>query len=417
MEHSRTWKRAALAALTAMLLVAAACGDDDDSGGSAGAADASEVLGPEAPASGDPVKVGVISDGSTQITDNGIELDVADATVQWLNEHQSGIGGRPIEIVKCVAETDPGKTADCANQMVEENVVGVVAGALSVADAIWQPLHDAHVPVMYYAANSAQILLDPDSTFVLSNPMAGVVGTPLSVAQDNDAPQVTVVVIDVPAALSVYDTVAPAVFEDAGIDLEVVPVPPGTADMTPQMQQVADSDPGVVEVVGNDTFCISAFQGLIAVGFDGPVSTITQCVTDATRRAVPTDFLDGMVVSASTPVGVDNPSTQLYQAVVDTYGSGDIDTSRTTGMNMFSTLAGFATAAADVSGDITPRAVTAAIKGMAESELPGAGGLKYRCNGQEVAGTPAVCTKGSLVTTLDESGEPTDYEIVGEESS
>jgi branched-chain amino acid transport system substrate-binding protein len=416
MKKKSVSKRAAGVALAAMLLVAAACGDDDSSSSSSGA-DATEALGPEAPASGEPVKVGLISDGSTAITDNQIEVDVADATVEWLNEHRSGIGGRPIELVTCLGETDPGKTADCANQMVEEDVVGVVAGALSVADAIWEPLHEAHVPVMYYAANSAQILTDADSTFVLSNPMAGVVGTPLSVAQDEGASKVTVVVIDVPAALSVYDTVAPAVFDEAGIELEVVPVPPGTADMTPQMQQVADSAPGVVEVVGNDTFCISAFQGLQAVGFDGPVSTITQCVDDAVRRAVPADFLNGMVVSASAPVGAeDNESAELYEAVVDTYG-GDIDISRPTGMNMFSTLAGFAASLEEISGDVTPETVTAAIKAMPAIELPGAGGLTFQCNGEAVEGTPAVCTQGSLVTTLDEEGQPGTYEIVGEESS
>ena len=418
MKHITGSKRAAVAAVAALLLVAAACGDDDDSGGGAsGGADAAEILGPEAQATGDPVKVGLISDGSTAVTDNGIEVDVAEATADWLNEHHSGVGGRPIELVTCEAETDPGKTTDCANRMVEENVVGVVAGALAVADAIWEPLHDAHVPVMYYAANSAQIITDPDSTFVLSNPMAGVVGVPLSVAQDEGESKVTVVVIDVPAALSVYDTVAPAAFEEAGIDLEVVPVPPGTADMTPQMQEVVDSDPGVVEVVGNDTFCISAFQGLQAVGFDGPVSTITQCVDDATRQAVPADFLSGMVVSASAPVSAeDNESTQLYEAVVDTYG-GDIDTSRPTGMNMFSTLAGFQAALADISGDVTPETVTAAIKAMPETELPGAGGLSFRCGGDAVAGMPSVCTRGQLVTTLDEEGRPGAYEIVGEESS
>jgi branched-chain amino acid transport system substrate-binding protein len=417
MPYIRFSKRGAVAALAALLLVAAACGDDDDSGGGAsGSADAAEILGPDAPASGEPVKVGLISDGSTAVTDNEIEVDVAEATADWLNEHGSGIGGRPIDLVTCVAETDPGLSTDCANRMVEENVVGVVVGALAVADAVWEPLHDAHVPVMFYAVNSAQLVTDPESTFILSSPTSGIVNVPLTAAQDEGADKVTVVVIDVPAALSIYDTIAPAVFEEAGIDLEVVPVPPGTADMTPQMQQVADSDPGVIQVVGNDTFCISAFQGLQAVGFDGTITTISQCLSDATRQAVPADFLEGMILSASSPVGVESPSMDLYQAVVDTYGS-DIDTSRSTGMNMFITLAGFHASLQDISGDITPETVTAAIKAMPETELPGGGGLTFRCDGEQAPGTPAVCTRGSLVTTLDENGEPATYEVVGQEES
>jgi branched-chain amino acid transport system substrate-binding protein len=300
--------------------------------------------------------------------------------------------------------------------MVENDVVAVVTGALASAESVWEPLHQAGVPVMFYAVNSPELLQDQESTFILTNPMAGIVGTPLSAAEGEGASKVTVVVIDVPAALSIYEQAAPAAFEEAGIELEVVPVPPGTPDMTPQMQDVVDGDPGVVQVVGNDSFCISAVQGLQAVGYDGPVTAIAQCITDATREAVPADVLDGMVVSATAPVGVDSPSTRLYDAVVQTYGH-DIDTSRITGMNVFITVAGFAAALDGISGEITPASVTDAVKAMPETELPGAGGLTFRCDGEAVAGTPAVCTQGSLVTTLDENGDPASYETVGVEAA
>ena len=415
MEHISALRRAAATALAVAMLAVTACGDDTASGGGdPDAADPADVLGPEAPAGGDPVKVGFISDGPNQVTDMGIELDVADATVEYLNEHRSGIGGRPIELVTCVAETDPSRATDCANQMVEEDVVGVAVGSLAAAESVWEPLHQAQVPVMFYAVNSAELLQDPESTFILTSPLAGTVGTPLAVAQAEGASKVTVVVIDVPAALSVYEQAAPALFEEAGIDLDVVAVPPGTADMTPQMQDVVDGDPGVLQVVGNDTFCISAFQGLQAVGFDGPVTAIAQCITDATRQAVPAEFLDGMAVSATAPVGVDSPSTRLYDAVVGTYGA-DIDTSRITGMNVFITVAGFAASLDDISGEITPASVTAAIKAMSKTELPGGGGLTFRCGGEIDPAIPAVCTRGSLATTLDENGEPASYEMVGEE--
>ena len=52
--------------------------------------------------------------------------------------------------------------------------------------------------------------------------------------------------------------------------------------MTSQMQQVVDSGAGVVHVIGNDAFCISAFNGLQAVGYDGEITTISQCITDTT---------------------------------------------------------------------------------------------------------------------------------------
>lgn len=405
----------AAGATTVVMLAVAACGSGSDSdGGTSDVAADRSLLGPSAPASGEAVKVGFISDGANAVTDMSIELEVAEATTAYLNEHRSGIADRPIELVTCVAETDPSRATDCANQMVEEEVVGVVVGSLATADSVWEPLHQAAVPVVFYSVNGHDLLQDTESTFILTNPMAGILGTPLDVAEDEDASKVTVVVIDVPAALSIYEEAAPAAFEEAGVELEVVPVPPGTPDMTSQMQDVADSDPGVVQVVGNDTFCISAFQGLRAVGFEGPLATIAQCVTDATLQAVPADFLEGTVLSATAPVGVDSESTQLYQTVVEEFG-GDIDTSRITGMNVFITLSGFATALEDLSGEVTPATVTAAIKAMPESELLGSGGLMFQCGGEALPSSPAVCVRGGLVTTLDENGEPATYETVGQE--
>jgi branched-chain amino acid transport system substrate-binding protein len=42
------------------------------------------------------------------------------------------------------------------------------------------------------------------------------------------------VAIDVPAASGPTGTLDPPVFKNAGMTLDVVPVPPGTADMTPK---------------------------------------------------------------------------------------------------------------------------------------------------------------------------------------
>jgi branched-chain amino acid transport system substrate-binding protein len=51
---------------------------------------------------------------------------------------------------------------------------------------------------------------------------------------------------------------------------------------------------------------------------------------------------------------------------------------------------------------------------MPETDLPGGGGLRFRCNGQAFPATPAVCTRGTLRTSLDAEGQPTlPYEPVG----
>ncbi|CUU59259.1 branched-chain amino acid transport system substrate-binding protein [Parafrankia irregularis] len=413
--RSTVLRMSAVTAAAASLVLVAACGggEDEPSSGETSTAAAADVLGPLAKATGEPVKIGVISDGRAAHGDLSVQFDVADATAKYLNDHLSGIGGRPIEIVTCETGGDPAKGGDCGNQMVKEGVIAVAIGETTALDDAWTPLHDAKIPVMLYGGGGKRQLEDAQSTFMLTDAVFASVTLPIQLAEEKGAKKVTSVVIDVPAAISLLETSATPEYKRLGIENNLVRIPPGTPDMTPQMRQATKGDPGIIYVLGNDPFCIAAFNGLRAVGFKGDITSIAQCVTDATREAVPGDFLEGMTVSASAPLGTDNPSSRLYNAVVDAYGSGDIDTSTVTGMTMFITLSGLQAATADISGDITPATVTAAIKAMPEKELPGTGGMKFRCNGKAFTNTPAVCVRGGLVTTLDGKGQPAEYKTLG----
>ncbi|OHV30456.1 branched-chain amino acid ABC transporter substrate-binding protein [Pseudofrankia sp. EUN1h] len=410
---------AGAAVLAASLAFVSACGSGSDNKGDAtpaasGSASQTDILGPVAKATGAPVKIGVITDGASTTVDLRIQNRVAEATVKYLNEHKSGIGGRPIEITICETQNDLSKSTDCGNQMIEKGVAAVLIGTSGVVESAWKPLNDAKIPVMLYGSSDPGLLASP-TTFVLGNPTFAVIDLPIQVAKDKGNKKVTAVVIDVPAALHSAQDIAPPLFQKAGIGYELVRVAPGTADMTPQMQQIADNGSDEVFIIGNDAFCISAMNGLKAVGFTGTISAISQCVTDATRKAVPGSTLKGMVVSATAPLGPDSPSMRLYTKVAETYGT-NIDLSSQDAMIMFSLVAGFQSALRGISGDITPTTVTATIQAMKETELPGAGGLNFRCNGKAIPAEPAVCVLGGLTTTLNDKGEPAEYKVLGNTS-
>ncbi|OHV48825.1 ABC transporter substrate-binding protein [Pseudofrankia sp. BMG5.36] len=408
---------AGITVLAAGLAFMSACGGgSDDAGAPAtptanGSAGAADPLGPVDKATGAPVKIGLIGEGATPVLDARPADQVAEATVKYLNEHKAGIGGRPIELTICETQGDPSKAADCGNQMIEKGVVAVLIGTSGVVDDAWKPLGEAKIPVMLYGS-SDPALLSSQTTFSLGNPTFPVIDLPIQVAKDEGNKKVTAIVIDVPAALHSAQEVAPPLFAKAGIGYDLIRVAPGTADMTPQMQQVVSNGSDEVFIIGNDSFCISAMNGLKAVGFTGTISAISQCVTDATRKSVPGATLKGMVVSATAPVGPDSPSMRLYQKVVDTYGT-DIDTSVQDSMIAFMLTAGLQTALDGISGDITPATVTSTIKAMKETELPGGAGLKFRCNGKADPANPAVCVLGGLTTTLDDKGQPAAYKVLG----
>jgi len=398
------------ATLCAVVLATAAVGAVP-----AGAQSGNTLLGTKNAAKGAPVKVGVISNGKTASLDNSDEGRTADAVVQWVNEYQGGLGGRPIDLVLCEDGNEPSKAVDCANQMIQEDVVAVVVGQNGVAESSWRVLNAAGIPYFVYGVGSTTVTGDAKSTFNLTNSKAALLGLPAGVAKKAKAEQVSAVIIDVPAATDIYKGTGEQFFDDLKLDFELVPVPAGTADMTPQMQRVVNENPdGVVMVVGNDAFCIAAFNGLRAAGFEGDPTTIAQCITDATRTGVPADFLEGMQISSFSPVtNAKDPSIKQFNAVLDAYDA-DVDRTGSYGIAMFSTLGAFAAATKGVKGEVTPASVTAAIKSMPWTEIPGTGGLHFRCNGKADPAQPAVCTSATNAARLDATGTPKKYTPVND---
>jgi branched-chain amino acid transport system substrate-binding protein len=414
----RGWRRGiALAALAALLVAVGACGGDDDDSTSDADTEGTaspDLLGPENAASGEPVKIGMISDGATDAFDNTDELRSAEATAEYWNTHQGGIAGRPIEVVPCETGGEPGGATDCANQMIEQDVVAVALSQSAVAESVWEPLHESGVPTLFFQTNGESMLSDDTTSFVMANPVATFFGVPLAVAEAEGADTIAFVNIDVPVALTMFESgIADEVTSSAGLDYELIKIPPGTADMTSQMQEVVSSGAGVVQIVGNDAFCIAALQGLNAVGYEGKVTSISQCITDATREAVPPEQLEGVSITSTMAVGAtDDPAYQLYDAVMGEYGDEVEDIDNALAMGAYTVISSLAMSLDGVEGDVTTETAAAAIKAMPEADFPGADGLTFQCGGSAFPAQPAVCTNQSLRATLDAEGLPSTYEPV-----
>ncbi|MEX5713824.1 ABC transporter substrate-binding protein [Parafrankia sp. FMc6] len=401
-------RRLAATALTTLALTGAACGGNNSDPGPdrEGGVDLT-LLGPSRPADGPPVKVGFVSDGSTPAFDNTIQIDAAVAMTKFLNKHAGGIGGHPIELVTCETAADPGRAADCATEFIQADVAITVAGESTAMGPVWKPLHDARIPIFVYATTEQSVILDRDSTFALADQIAGLAGMPITVATQNHVPKVTVVGIDVPVVTGFYDTVGDQIFGDAGLDLDVVAIPPDQADMTPQMERIAASGPTEIHIIGGDAFCISAFRGLQAANFDGPVSVVNQCVSDTSKTALG-DTLEGVYASAPFAIGDhDNPDLRQWEAIVDTYDNNDIDLSNSMSSTIYVTMTALSRALDGLTGNITPTRLIEKIRSAPELPLPAAPGLTFHCDGTANPLVPAACTQGGLMTTLNAQGNPT----------
>jgi branched-chain amino acid transport system substrate-binding protein len=353
-----------------------------------------------------------VSDGATDAFDNTDELRAAEAAAEYWNQHRGGVAGRPVEVVPCETGGDPAGGTSCGNTMVEEGVVAVALSQSAVADSVWEPVHAAGIPTMFLQTSTEAMLADSELSFVMANSIGTLFGLPFTLAEEEGTDRIAFVNIDVPQALTLFESGdADAMAESVGLEIDLVKVPVGTADMTTQMQEVASSDAGVVYIVGNDAFCIAAIQGLTAVGYDGVISGVSQCITDTTREALSGGELEDMAVTATMAVGADDDTAyQRYVAVADTYG--DIaDVENALAMGGYTVMSSLLTALEGAEGEVTPASVAETIKSMEEAEFPGADGVTFQCGGTVYPKQPAVCTNQSLQATLDADGNPASYEV------
>ncbi len=408
---------AAVAFAGVLLVTMVGCSNDtnsaDDTKTTGTAAQSNEeLLGPENQATGEPVRIGMISDGKTDAYDNTDELRAAQAAAEYFNAHKGGVGGRPIEVVTCEAKGDPGGAADSANQMVEKGVVAVTLSQSAVAQSLWEPLHAAGVPTFFTQGFGDEMERDQQSTFLIANPVSTLLGLPIAEAKADGAQKIAFVVIDVPQAVDLLESAdGQATLEKSGLDHDIVRVPVGTADMTTQMQEVVNSGAEVVHVIGNDAFCIAAFQGLHAVAYNGHITAVNQCITDATREAMP-GGLEGISVQSIVALGAtDDPTYQLYLAVMSTYGQDVKDVENFIAMGGYAAMASLATALQGISGEITSQSVAQAIKTMPEAVIPGGGGAKFQCGGSAYPALPAICANQWLRAKLDADGQPSSYTV------
>ena len=416
--RARPVARTALAALAVVGLLAAAtgCGDSNGAEGreteeTVPADSVEDLLGPVDRATGEPVTIGQLTEGTSPTVDASDELPAGQATADYLNEHRGGIAGRPIEIVTCEMKIDPAATANCAARMIEEDVVAVTVPASANTEALWAPLHDAGIPLIVLSGTGDSMLQDDQTTFVMTNPAAAFFGLPVSLAESEGADKVAFVVIDIPQALDVLESDDGATMARAGLDYEVVPIPLGTPDVTLQAQQVKDSGAGVVHILGNDAFCTAVIQGLIAVQYEGAISGVSFCFTDATRTALGEELEGTSVLAPLANGATDDPTYQRYLAVMEEYGDAVDDIDGYYALTGYAVVATLAAALETHKGEVTPETVAETIKRMPETELPAGGGVRFQCGGSAMPDQPAICTNQWLRGELDASGNSTDYTV------
>jgi branched-chain amino acid transport system substrate-binding protein len=410
MQKLRTGRRLLAATLLSATLTAGmvACSSSDDSGDSAAKPSANEsVLGTANKATGSPVTIGFVSEGKSQAIDVTDEIRGAKAAAAYANDYLGGIGGHPIEVKACEALGQPAVATDCANQMVQAGVAAVVGPSPGELDSLIDVLAPAGVPLVIQSGTTQKGLSTP-GIFSLTNGTA-YFAVSATAAKDQGLKNTLGIAIGVPAAEGPTKQIGAMIWGNAGLEFNVAGIPPGTADMTPQISS-AGADADNFFVIGNDSFCTSAFKAIKTTKPTAPIFAIDRCITIGGGSSIPNGY-EGINVATALNLSPDAPDSKLYSAVLAKYGDGaKFGQLSSAG---YAPMLGMINAlnAAKVT-DPTQLSVMAAMKSAPPVEYPLTNGIMFQCNGKQISISPNICSADGILAKATKNGELTDFQQV-----
>ncbi len=403
----------------ATLTAAAACSSSSSAPSSAGASTAEGTASaaataaglakylPGKQATGTPVKIGLINnEGSSPVAEPSTG-DAAVAAADYANAELGGIGGHPIQVIRCAENEDVASATACANEMVQDNVAAVDIGTTGLGNTIVPIITKAGIPYVSATGSSSDELSTP-GTFMWTGGFPADLGGMAKLAGQHGYKKVTAFVIDAPSALAGAKAVGTPAFKAAGVTLSIEAVPNAVADATPQVTAGLGDQPGAVAIVADASTCTSILQALSTVDPGIPVYANTSCLNSSTLTALGS-AMNGVKIFGRSDTESNNPEAELYRYVMAKYypsanASGDSVTG-------YQGMLGLVRATTSLTGDPTPASIMTAVKAAANVPLPAGAGLTFTCNGTMFPGLPSNCSAGDVVLTI-ENGKATDPQVI-----
>jgi len=238
-----------------------------------------------------------------------------------------------------------------------------------------------------------------------------VIAAPAGVARSKGVKHAAIVVIDVPAASGPVKAIGPAFYKNAGIEADVVAIPPGTADMTPQIQAELAKNPGQFAVIGDSTFCTSALKAIKTVGFKGSIVINPECIGEKTGASIPGGYAGITVTTWNTSSDHSTKDYKLYSAVLDKYAKGSSKGGVAPGGYM--AVRSFADAMAKATGAVDAASVMSTFSSMtAPVAFAMGGGTTFQCGTKPVAIAPNICATEVLQGKLDKEGSGSNFKVL-----
>jgi ABC-type branched-subunit amino acid transport system substrate-binding protein len=325
MRNRHQWS-GVVAMFAALALLAVGCGDDDDDVSAAGAAetaDATEVSTEDTEATGgdaetsasdaattapqeqaatftgDPVSIGIIVPFDTAEANFPESVDAARSAVDALNT-RGGIAGHEVELRVCNERNDPNEAVACANEMVDDGVIAVVASfTRSAGGQIAQIMSDNGIPYIGAAVLSAEDTSVP-TAFAIEASILNFTACGNLLAESEEVTDEGMLRFDVDAsALTEQFTRAGATAAGATW-AGTVAIDPATSDYAPSMASIMDTGATGITFSLTEQASVLALQAAQQAGYEGSFCHVSAALSPDSLRAAG-EIADGFNFASGTP--------------------------------------------------------------------------------------------------------------------
>lgn len=266
-----------IAVVLALLL--AACGGADEAGDTtapqAPAGDSTTTSEAGEPASGEPIRIGLLSAFTGPFAIWGIQLrDGMQLAVDEINA-EGGVNGRPVELVERDTQGEPDVGALGLERLVEDDVVaagGVISSGVGVSAGV--VAEELQVPLLLGKAGAAEVLTaDSRYTFRTCLPAAPMIGQAFAqYVEENDLSRIGAIIADYAYGQSVGQALEQSVGALDEVELQIEVAPVTEAEFTPYLRNLDDIDPELITASGHPPGAGTILQQSAALGLDVPIT-------------------------------------------------------------------------------------------------------------------------------------------------
>jgi len=240
--------------------------------------------GPGGAASGDPIYIGYVNQegGTPAFPEASVGVD---AGVWFINTFLGGVGGRPIELVKCfVTKEEDGQK--CGQEMLaNDDVQAVLVGAMLNGNApLLDTLKDKKPVFLPNPVTTPEFLATDAFAFTPGSPgviqgLAVFAAKYVPEIEGKEVTKVAVVYNDNPAGTVAFEALTKPILESLGVEVTGVPVADtaGATEMATAIQSSGADSADVFYPLVTIQGCIGVYDALKTLEIDTTVVTTGLC--------------------------------------------------------------------------------------------------------------------------------------------